>query len=261
MKNNNWRFRIQLVVYALMLYVSVGASATAATLSIGSMTITGGNYVVSDSNGVLVTNPSSGSTVSPFTTFGPNTNLVGGYLGNGGAVLPASTPDPASIVGGLWFGTPINTYTAAANLGDISSPVGSIAGGPVPSGTVDDTNGTIAMNLSSFFGNWNNIDINVGTGKNDGTTSPLATGSWNPITGAYTLSWMTVVDNTVGGPCLPTHCVAQFTLVGAASPVPIPTAVWLFSSGLLGLLSVVSRRKVYSSLAAAADAGATPANI
>jgi hypothetical protein len=243
MKNNKWPFCIQLVVYSLMLYVSLSASASAATFGIGSMNITGGNYVVSDSNGVLVTNPNSGSTVSPFTTFGPNTNLVGGYLGNGGGALPASTPDPASIVGGLWFGTPVNTYTAAANLGDVSSPVGSIAGGPVPSGTVDDTNNTISMNLSSLFGNWADIDFNIGTGKNDGITSPLASGTWNPVSGAYTLSWTTVVDNTVGGPCLPSHCVAQFTLVGTASPVPIPAAVWLFSSGLLGLLSIVRRRK------------------
>lgn len=243
MKNDKWPFRVQSVVSALTLYGSLIASASAATFGIGSMNITAGSYIVSDSNGVLVSNPSSGSTVSPFTAFGPNTNLVGGYLGNGGAALPASTPDPASIVGGLWFGTPINTYTAAANLGDASSSAGSIAGGPVPTGTVDNTNGTITMNLSSFFGNWNNIDINVGTGKNDGITSPLASGTWNPVTGAYSLSWTTIVDNSVGGPCLPGHCVAQFTFVGTASPVPIPAAVWLLSSGLLGLLSVVRSRK------------------
>lgn len=235
---------LRAVFLSSTLGVALSNSANAATFSIGSMNITGGNYVVWDSSGALVVNPSSGSSVSPFTVIGPNTNLVGGYIGNGGGGLPVSTPDSASIVGAVWFGLPFNTYTAADNLGDDSSSTGSISGGPVPYGILDDNNSTITMNLSSFFGNWNNIDLSVGTGKNDSITSALATGAWNPVTKAYTMSWFSTVDSTVGGPCLPTQCTAQFTFEGAANPVPVPAAFWLFGSGLMSVLMLARRRSV-----------------
>jgi hypothetical protein len=244
MKNYKGYFRILSVVCVLTFPVFFSsAPATAATLNIGSMNITGGTYTVWDSSGALITNPNSGSSTSPFTSFGPDTNLVGGYIGNGGGGLLNSTPDPASIAGGLWFDFPINMYTSTSNLGDDFSPAGSIAGGPVPTGILDDINDTIEMDLSSLFGNWSNVDINVGTGKGDGTTSALATGTWNPVTGAYSMTWTSTVANTVGGPCLPTNCVAQFTFEGTASPVPVPAAFWLLSSGLVGLLGFARKRK------------------
>lgn len=218
------------------------AGAGAATFSIGSMNISGGTYTIWDSGGVLVVNPNTSSSTSPFTTIGPNTNLVGGYIGNGGGSLSSSNPDPASIVGGIWFGSPFNTYTAAANLGDDSSPAGSISGGPIPFGTLDDVGGTITMDLSGLFGNWSNIDFNIGTGKNDSITSAFATGSWDPVAQSYTMSWYSTVPSTVGGPCAPTQCTAQFIFEGTASPVPLPAAFWLFGSGLLGVLGLARRR-------------------
>lgn len=223
--------------------IVLSAGAHAATFSIGSMNITGGSYTVWDSSGALVVNTSTGNSTSAFTAIGPNTNLVGGYIGNGGGSLLSSTPDSDAIVGGLWFGSPFNTYTAVANLGDDSSPAGSISGGPVPFGTVDDINGTITMNLSSLFGNWSNIDFNIGTGKNDGITSALATGTWNPVTKAYSLSWFSTVDSTVGGPCLPTQCTAEFSFVGTASPVPVPATFWLLASGFMSVLALARRKR------------------
>ncbi len=243
MKNYNCFFRILFVLCALTLYVFSNSPVTAATFSIGSMNITSGIYTVWDSSGALIINPDTGNTVSSFTTFGPNTNLVSGYIGNGGTGVPATTPDPDSIASAPWFGLVFNTYTAASNLGDDVTPAGTISGGPIPSGVLDNINNTIAMDLSSFFGNWGDVDIDFGTGKNDGITSALATGTWNPVTGAYSMTWMSTVANTVGGPCLPTNCVAQFTFEGTASHVPIPAAIWLFGSGLLGLLGVARRRK------------------
>ena len=121
------------VVCALIFPVFFSSTpVAAATISIGSMNITSGTYTVWDSSGSLITNPNSGSSTSPFTSFGSDTNLVGGYIGNGGGGLLNSTPDPASIAGGLWFDFPINMYTSASNLGDDFSPAGSIAGGLDP---------------------------------------------------------------------------------------------------------------------------------
>lgn len=233
--------------YAVILLSVAGLLLTgntqALTLDIASMNITGGGYKVWDSNGRQVFNPDTGEAFWAFTTFGPNTNLVNGYIGNGGGGLSFLIPDPDTIAGNVWFGAPVNMYTAATNLGDDITPAGTITGGAVPSGTLDDVNNTIEMDLSSLFGNWADIDFNIGTGKSDGFTSAFASGTWNPLTNAYALSWFTTVDNSVGGPCLPINCTAEFTFEGTASAVPLPAAVWLFGSGLIGLAGVAGRRK------------------
>lgn len=234
-------------VHAVLLLFVVGGLFTdntqASTLDIASMNITGGGYKVWASDGSPVVNPDTGGFFWSFTTFGPDTNLVNGYIGNGGVGLPSVTPDPNSIVGNSWFDLPTNFYTAATNLGDDLTPEGTVTGGLVPFGSLDGINNTIVMDLSSLFGNWNNIDFNIGTGKGDGFTSVLANGTWNPLTNAYALSWVTVVDSSVGGPCMPTNCTAEFVLEGTANAVPVPAAVWLFGSGLIGLVGVARRKK------------------
>jgi hypothetical protein len=233
--------------HALILLSVVGLLLTsntqASTLGIASMNITGGGYKVWDSNGTAIINPDTGGTFWAFTTFGQDSNLVNGYIGNGGGGLPFSTPDPDSITGSLWFGTPVNMYTAATNLGDDLTPAGTVTGGAVPFGELDDINNTIEMDLSSLFANWGDIDFNIGTGKSDGVTSAFASGTWNPLTNAYTLSWITTVDNSVGGPCMPTNCTAAFVFAGTANAVPLPAAVWLFGSGLIGLVGIARRKK------------------
>ena len=191
----------------------------AATLSIDNMTITGGTFGL---------NQVGGAFVLPFQTIGANTNLVGGYIGSGGVGLNATVADSTGIVGMQFSGFALNIYTAAKNLGDDNTVAGSQIGGPVPNGILDTVNGTIAMDLSSWFANWNNTDIHVGTGKSDGITSEFATGTWNSVTGEYSLSWQSLDS----GPYLNT---SFWTLHGIASPVPLPPAIWLFFSGLLCL--------------------------
>ena len=209
---------------------SMPLAVGAASFNIGSMTITSGEFNIDTSDGVPA---------SPFANIGPNTNLVGGYIGNGGVGLPATTPDPDSIVGIQFSGFPINVYTAASNLGG-TSPAGTIAGGPVPTGTLDDVAGTITMDLSSWFFNWNDNDLQAGTGKADGVTSALATGVWDPVSGQYTLSWFSL---TGLGP--KAGLTSFISLSGVASPaaVPVPAAAWLFGSGLLGLVGISMRGK------------------
>jgi hypothetical protein len=238
---------LRLAFLTSLLGIALTDSANAATFNIGSMNITNGTYTVWDSNNVLLVNPSTGSSISPITYFGPNTNLVSGYIGNGGGGIPSSTSDPASIFGGIWFGSPFNTYTAASNLGDDSSPSGSIVGGPVPTGTLDDISGTITMNLSSLFGNWGNVDFNVGTGKSTGFSTWFAVGNWDPLTGDYSMSWGSNVDSTVGGPCFPSSCTVQFTLGGTVTPVPVPASFWLLGSGLMSLLALGRRKRTFTS--------------
>lgn len=198
-------------------------TASAATYAISSMNITSGGFSVDGFPDGFVA----------FNYIGPNTNLVGGYIGSGGASVDSATPNASRIAGADWYGLPMGLYTASANLGDTNSPAGTYAGGPVPSGSLDTVAGTITMDLSSFFGNWSDGDYITGTGRNDGVTSVMATGTWNTSTHAYVLHW----DSATTGPaCAP--CVSHWTLEGTASPVPIPAALWLFGSGLLGLFSL-----------------------
>lgn len=206
-------------------------AASAATYSIASMNITSGGFSI-------VGVPDS---FTAFDYIGPNTNLVGGYIGAGGAGLHETIPDPYRIAGLQWLDYPMNFYTAAASLEDINNPAGTYPGGPVPGGVLDDASGTITMDLSSWFRNWHEYDQMTGTGRNDGYTSALATGIWNPTTHVYILHWD---SRTLGPPCLrPGGCVTHWTLEGTASPVPLPAAIWLFSSGLLGLFGWQWRRK------------------
>jgi len=210
---------------------AVTQTATAATYLIGSMNITSG--------GVVVDNFPDGFV--PFYYLGPNTNLVGGYIGAGGASLPSASYDSNAIAAFNWYGLPVSLYTASANLGDTLTSAGTVTGGPVPSGSLDSIAGTITMDLSGLFGNWNDGDYITGTGRNDGITSAVATGTWNSATRAYTLYWD---SKTIGPSCPePNGCVSHWTLQGTASPVPVPAAIWTFGSGLLGLFGARWRRK------------------
>lgn len=217
---------------ALALCVSfLSLTASAASYVIGSMNITGGGVTVDGFPDGFVA----------FNYLGPNTNLVGGYIGAGGASLPDTAYDPNGIASLNWYGFPVSLYTASTNLGDTNSPAGTVAGGPVPSGTLDDIASTITMDLSSLFGTWANGDYITGTGRNDGITSAMAAGTWNPITNAYALYWD---SRTIGPSCAaPNGCVSHWILEGTASPVPVPAALWLFGSGLLGLIGVQWRQK------------------
>jgi len=201
-------------------------SASAATYAIGSMNITSGGFSVDGFPDGFVA----------FNYIGPDTNLVGGYIGSGGASVDNATPNPSRIVGADWYGLPMNLYTASTNLGDAATPASTYTGGPVPSGSLDNAAGTITMDLSSFFANWGDGDYMLGTGRNDGITSAMAAGTWDPATHAYTLYW----DSKAIGPNCPepNGCVSHLTLAGTASPVPVPAALWLFGSGLLGLFGL-----------------------
>lgn len=211
-------------------------SAQAAIHSIASMNITSGGFVVYDFYGQPVVNPSAVGIFTPFTALGSNTNLVGGYLGS----------TTSGVVSGLWYDTLAHFYTASTNLGSTAVPAGTIQGGNVPSGTLDDVTGTITMDLSAFFASWSSEDFQQGTGKNDGVTSALATGSWNSNSGYYNLTWNSNIDFFVCGP-LGETCTAKYTLEGYASPnavpVPVPAAALLFGSGLIGLAGVARKRK------------------
>lgn len=83
------------------------------------------------------------------------------------------------------------------------------------------------------------VDINMGAGPGEGVIA-CTSGTMTCASGeTYTLDYETVVP--AGQPF--ENVPYQLHLEGTVNPVPVPAAVWLFGSGLLGLVGVARRRK------------------
>jgi hypothetical protein len=118
---------------------------------------------------------------------------------------------------------------------------------PPPSGTVDAAAGTINVDFSSLrgkvtfpiFGSSATFDLPLWPL----TTSPT-TNSYNALTDAYTLSWDKSFSRTItlGSFSLPLNGTASVTLSGTVQAVPLPGAIWLLGSGIMGF-GVFLRRK------------------
>ncbi len=193
----------------LVLFGASLVNAQAAILNLGSLTINEASV--------------SGTPVPGFTVdldiLDPSTNILAAY---------------ASIAVTSIGGADQFVYTAASNTdpNGMGPPAGSVPGGPVPSGTVDDVAGTIEVDMSSWFSDHGPFDQNLG-----GT----ATGLWNSATGDYQMAW-TVALNDPRHPAFGSF--VTWTVHGVASPVPVPAAVWLFGSGLLGLAGIARRKHI-----------------
>jgi len=100
----------------------------------------------------------------------------------------------------------------------------------------------IAVDLSSWEVFWNGSVFEQGP-RPDNTISDfeLAMGTVDVVSGEYILNWKSQI---LGGPFSGVdgfwHLEGQFTNI--SSVVPVPAAVWLFASGLIGLVSFARRR-------------------
>ncbi len=100
----------------------------------------------------------------------------------------------------------------------------------------------ISVDLSSWEVYWNGSVFEQGP-RPDNTIPEfeLAMGTVDVVSGEYTLNWKSQI---LGGPFDGVngfwYLEGQFTNVSAV--VPVPAAVWLFGSGLIGLISFARRR-------------------
>ena len=124
---------------------------------------------------------------------------------------------------------------------------------PPPSGTVDAVAGTIEVDFSSLrgkftiplFGSYAVFDLPLWP-----LTTPSTSNSYNASTDAYTLNWVNNFSKTISlGPISRTiNGSASIMLSGtvvAGPPVqqtPVPAAIWLFGSGMIGLGAMLRRK-------------------
>jgi len=148
---------------------------------------------------------------NPFTSVS-GANLIAG------AIAPTFDPtvaqtQPAASSPIAWDfylgGVMVNSFTTAPSSGDAT-------GGTI-SGFID-----ISVNWSgtSF------VQSGAFSGTHTGTTS-----------GTFDIGWTSPFDGPFGGQ------IGTYTATGTFSAVPVPAAVWLMGSGLLGLIGIARRRK------------------
>lgn len=106
---------------------------------------------------------------------------------------------------------------------------------------------TTGLNFSGWTVTWNGIPaINMGGGAwGTGYSNGVANFVWDGVYGhSYILDYHATVPvgdpSNFGGTKYALHLEG---FVQAAAPVPVPAAVWLLGSGLVGLVGVARRRK------------------
>jgi hypothetical protein len=134
----------------------------------------------------------------------------------------------------------------------------------------DDGFGNVELDFSGWTVNWNDLDIGLGGaswGSNPGGVVIMTCGIDCSVGDSFTLFYTATVTE---GPFIgvryrlgfdgnatssPAGLFAAATVLPAEDPgvmttgiigasvVPVPAAIWLFGSGLLGLIGMISRRK------------------
>jgi len=165
------------------------------------------------------------------SVIGAHTMNMGVYTGDEAEITAANVAGTLPTTGYVnwafgYFGNVTNFSTAASNQ------AGVVGGGPVLSGETDDAMGTITLDLSSFFANWNGTSFNQGSAGTVGT--------YDATTGDFTVGWNQLI---VGGAFDGKTGYWELSGTANVAAVPVPAAVWLFGSGLVGLAGVARRRK------------------
>lgn len=201
------------VLYSALLVIFT-LPAQAASLDAHYLSVAGGMFAVDDEANNYYVDAGNWTNVQ-----NPGANLIDGYVALGEV--------------SFFFGSAMSLYTGDGSF----SPYGGLmtpSGGPVPTAILDDEAHTISVDLSAFTWYWNGINFSQGNSS--------VTGTWNPLSGAYSVAWESPYALGYGFDGL----VGQWTMTGiavAALPVPEPAAYAMMLAGLAMVGGMVLRRR------------------
>ena len=197
---------------ALLLIAGFSSTAHSAIYDVSTMSITGGDFSMAGAGGTIV--PGG---VTPM--------VMGTYQGSAPPTCALLDDLLPHSLAGFEFGFFGPAVVRTAETDGVNS------GFAAPSAAVNTETGSINADLSSWTMYW------CGTSYNLGSSS--ITGSYHVGSGNYDINWSATVN---GGPF--NGQVSDWHLTGVASVVvPVPAAVWLFGSGLIGLVGFARSRK------------------
>lgn len=212
--------------------LAAGGTAQAATVS--SITITGGHFSMGQSyTSATCTSATSADFGSCHElAVGTANTLTAGDTGVAKTDTASFSPD---IVHFAYFGASQVTSSLA------TSAVGAAPTNDWGSGFSGTTGAsTIDLNLGGYYANWNGTNFLQGTDSSGANgTSTSANGSTSGNT--FDLEYSSYISGgAFDGQTGFWHLQGTFE---EAPEVPVPAAVWLFGSGLLGLVGVARRKK------------------
>ena len=213
------------------------------TDSTGSLVYTSGSYFAMGANNpngsaaMLAPGSAGGIVLGTYQNFVLNPDVphpynwdgLGAAAGTGYSGLP--TTQSTMLASFEFFGTPTFGGT---------NPIGYQSGEAHAAPTADISNCvgntcTLSVDLSSWEVMWNGSAFEQGPRPlNTGAFVP-AVGTYDLATSAYSLTWNSQIK---GGPF--NGIAGYWHLEGAV--VPVPAAIWLLGSGLLGLIGVARRK-------------------
>jgi hypothetical protein len=168
------------------------------------------------------------------------TSLTIAITGDGSTTYSGPVVPPVQIVMGE-YQDPIIQLTGGFYSARIYST--GTFGMPAPGGSVDTVAGTINVDFSSL-----RVSATTPYGPLDMAlpliTNPSSGGIYDPGTGSYTLTWSNPFSFLVTGQTITGY--ATVSLSGTATLVPVPAALWLLGSGLLGLAGIARRRRAHA---------------
>jgi len=193
-------------------------------LALGVFCLTAGvNATTVDFPQLIITTTQGGSGVS--------------YTGNGSTLMTmeatASDIDPSASSGDVFINVTLSTFSLSANL---STGIGTLTIGSLLSASFTDFVFTPTLIVGTSTGNAGNFEATL-----DYTGGELA----GIYSGGILLGSAYSV-NTVdfAGPSWTLESIqARIGPVDPAAVIPVPAAVWLFGSGLLGLFGLARRKK------------------
>ena len=211
--------------------------------------VLGGSYFGMDTNGDGIITIGNQHVPEPFERIalamydglivGSIQAASGSHTGRPGCVNDEHLPEPTCTNNGenpgidsawYFFGNTGMHYSASATsiIGD------------------DGSDGTVDLDFSGWGANWFGADIDLSSGAHAGNPDGvpnITCGTDCSVGDNFTLNYSATVP--VGDPSGFGGAKYELIMVGsiaAASTVPIPAAVWLFGSGLIGLMGLARRK-------------------